>query len=306
MLKKLMPYVNLLYTHCRNLLCLLIPVLNNVHLIHANIGVILGNEGARMYFSKSIFPKKFVNFAAELKNIAFVEFLIHILKTDFLQCEKKVRAMGSHRNIVYVDDKESDYQRWKQFIVAQWESGSTHRIFKDFIENLLKDPLSNIKTLFLALNSLITGSYFKERLPGEPPLAEHVIIAGQGFDLFKALFIEGPFYQETGAKDVVDIFGNLMSPFKNIIKNPGEYDLTKRFSEIITINVLFFISLSTGALVGYLQNDVREGYLKGKAEKESAKKAGGKKIYKLKTKRKNAPLTKTKKYHKRTHRLYKK
>jgi hypothetical protein len=257
-LKKIMPYLNVLYTHCRNLLCLLIPVLNNVSLIHANIGLIIGDEATRMYFNKSIFSTKIASFIAKLKNIAFIETLIHVLKNDFLHCGQKVRAIGKERNLVYVDDKESDLQRWRQFIVEQWKNGTTHMSFKLFVADLFEDPLKHIKTMYLVLNSIITRSYLQENNTDDINT-----IAKECVELLYVLFIEGPFAQETGVQDLA---GALAQPFRQAYTNINNYDIYKRFNEIITFDILFFVALSSGMFAGYLQNEFRKGYVKGKEE----------------------------------------
>jgi hypothetical protein len=254
-LKIIMPYLNVLYTHCRNLLCILTPILENIHLIHANIGIIIGNEATRMYFNKSIFSTKITSFISQLKNIAFIETLIHILKNDFLHCGQQVRAIGKERNLVYVDDKESDLQRWRQFIVEQWKNGTTHMSFKLFVKDLLKSPLVNLKKMYLVLNSIITGSYLQENNRDDIKT-----IAKECVELMYVLFIEGPFAQEAGVQDLAGIF---VKPFRQVYTNVSSYDIYKRFNEIITFDILFFVALSSGMLVGYLQNDFRKGYVKG-------------------------------------------
>lgn len=299
-LKKIMPYLNVLYTHCRNLLCILIPVLNNVHFIHTSIGSILGNELARMYFTKSILPAKLLEFIPKLTNIAFVEVLINLLKNDFLQCGKYVRAMGKNRDIVYVDDKESDFQIWKQFIIEQWNHGTTQPAFKEFKDDLLRAPMQNINKLWLVLNSIITCEYCKERVVGQEVLY-HNIIAKDAVDLFKALFIEGPFYQVTAAKDIAAMGNKYIAPLQDIFNtNPSDYAITKRISEIITLDVLFFLSLFAGIEVGYMNNDARSAYKKGieyaqsrnsksrnsKSRNQQSRKRGGKQNNKT-VKRKN-------------------
>jgi hypothetical protein len=258
-LKPIMPYLNILYMFIRDLLCLLAPKLQDPALIQAKIGMALGNEMTNMYYTKSLFPKKFSEFAREMGNLVSIEVFMHILKNDILQCKKNVRAIGQNRNLVYVNDIEQpSFERWRQFIVDQWTGGSTHFSLKFFVQDLLKSPSENIGTMFSVLRSILAGTYLNEDNKDNVS-----IIARECVVLMEVLFIEGPDKQVTGVQNLADAIGE---PFKRIAVTAASYDVSKRYTAIFACNVLFFVALSSGMLIGNRLNDYRAAYLKGRQD----------------------------------------
>ena len=255
LLKPIMPTLNVLYTLIRDLLCMLTPLLENPHVIQANIGMVLGNEITNMYYSKSLFPKQFDVFIKQMQNIGSIEVLTHILKNDILQCGKNIRAIGRQRNLVYVSDEERTYQRWGQFIFEQWKGGTTHMTFKLFVADLLKSPLNNIGKMFSVLTAIMIPSAAKND--------DIKIIAKECCELLYVLFIEGPFPQETGVKNLAEAIGD---PFQRIAATAISYNVYERFTAIFSCNVLFLIALSSGMLIGNKLNDYRAAYIKGRKD----------------------------------------
>lgn len=279
-LKPLMPYFNVLFTYCRDILCILMPLISNVHLIHSRLGIFIGNYIAEFKYAGKIIPPNFFN---QLKDVAFIEAILHVLKNDFLRCAKTVRAMGPDRILTYVDDEETNFKRWSLFITAQWESGSTQPLFHEFIDELRTNPLDNVIKLFSILTSIITGTCFKEGATGEIN-----IIAKEGCSLFTALFIEGPFYQESA---VASVASQVTAPMLDSLNSIGSYNFFERFLELSTINTLFFIAVAGGLFVGYASSSSRKTNMKAhedgkKYAEKSLKTAGKKKINKRTFKRK--------------------
>ena len=246
--KPIMPYLNVLYVHCRDILCVIMPVITSPRLIQSSFGIFIGNYIANVKVNRSIIPP---NFITKLKDIAFVEVLIHVLQSEFLNCDKTIRAIGKDRAIVYVTDTETNIQRYIQFISEQFATGTTQPFFRDFMQDVFVNPLGNAKRLFLVLGSLISGSCFRQESPDE--ISQ---IAKEGAELIYTLFVEGPFAQETGATGLNNA---IIGPVKSTFSMIGSYDFYNRVMEVFTLDALFYIAVVSGVVVGNKGRTVAKG-----------------------------------------------
>ena len=258
-LKPIMPYINLLYTYLRDLLCLLSPFITSSRLTQSFIGRYGWQYASSVKTTYNPFPPKFID---KLKEVAFLELIIHALKHNFLQCDKNIRAIGQNRDLVYDTDMESNTARWLRYAskILSSENSSTQPQLHTFYLNLCENPLANVTKLFSVLSTsflMLTGSgSLSERVEGE-----NEQIAQEGLHLFYAL-LQGPDAQVTGA---ISIMPSGLAPFASTIKETT-YDFAQRLMELCTLDVFWFVAVTSGAIVAYANDrtdPVSRAYQKG-------------------------------------------
>ena len=303
-LKPVMPYINNLYVHIRNLLCVLMPIITSERLIQSDFGLWLGEYIAKIktFGYNGLIPPDFL---VKLGSNVFTQFLLQFLKQGILQCDKTIRAIGQNRDIVYVSDKETDFQRWSQHFITQIKDGTTQPQFRFFMHNLLEDPLSNIRQLFLVLAACF-NILARNAIESTDETTQ---IAQEGLEFTYAL-MQGPFALETG---VMSLGESVIRPVRSTIADMtiSTVGFTEVYLNLCTINALWFVAVASGAVVGYVSSPVRQaheaGIEQGRKEGRTAalaeSRVGGKKRSKKRSKMSARKISKSKRRtHRRKHR----